>query len=59
MLPRFVRIERVFKWLLIALAFLFAIGASYGLGFASARDTCVTAGQFLHNDQIYRCERLR
>ncbi len=59
MLPRFITADRVFKWILITLAMLFAIGLSYGLGSQSVRETCVTQGQFHHNDQIYRCERLR
>ena len=56
---RFVTPDRYFVWIGVVLAFVFAIGIAYGLGIKSARTQCVTEGKFYHNDQIYRCERLR
>ena len=56
---RFVTPDRYFVWIGVVLVFVFAIGIAYGLGIKSARTQCVTEGKFYHNDQIYRCERLR
>ena len=58
-MSRFVTPDRFFVWTGVLLAFVFAIGIAYGLGIKSARTQCVTEGKFYHNDQIYRCERLR
>ena len=56
---RFFTADRAFKWIWAVLALAFVAGIAYGWGVSAARTQCVVEGQFHHNDQVYRCERLR